>query len=82
MLAYCDRFGRLIGDDVFDGARGCSVSLSYRRLLHGALANGARAMIVVHNHPSGKAIPSQEDIVSTRSLSALSSWLGMAFPDG
>jgi DNA repair protein RadC len=40
-------------------------SLDIRGLLRAALAACASAMVLSHNHPSGHAHPSQEDITST-----------------
>jgi len=39
-----------------------------REVIRRALDNGATAMIIVHNHPSGDPTPSQQDIRLTRDL--------------
>ena len=43
-----------------------STGISMRRLVETALGAGASAVILAHNHPSGLAIPSEEDIAATR----------------
>jgi len=44
------------------------VELPLRPLIAEALALGATALIVAHNHPGGTASPSRADIVATRRL--------------
>lgn len=39
-----------------------------REVFRGAIANGAAAVVLVHNHPSGDATPSAEDLRITRQL--------------
>ena len=45
-----------------------SASISVRRLVEMALAANATSVILAHNHPSGLAIPSEEDICTTRRI--------------
>lgn len=45
-------------------------SLSVRDVLRPALRDGASAIVLVHNHPSGNPTPSQEDLSMTRKLAA------------
>lgn len=48
--------------------------ISPRRVVEVALAEKASSVVLAHNHPSGVAIPSQEDVAVTRRLaSALAS---------
>ena len=44
------------------------VAISPRKIVESALNAGACALILVHNHPSGDASPSQEDIVLTQEV--------------
>jgi DNA repair protein RadC len=48
------------------GALGCS--LTPADVLRPAVRNGASALVLVHNHPSGDPTPSRDDIVMTRTL--------------
>lgn len=45
-------------------------SISVRKVVEVALAANASTVILAHNHPSGIAIPSQEDIQTTRRVAA------------
>lgn len=47
-----------------------SASVSPRRVVETALGAGATTVVLAHNHPSGLAMPSQEDIVTTRRIAA------------
>ena len=51
-----------------------AAGLSLRRLVETALRAGASSVVLAHNHPSGLAIPSEEDIATThRAAEALRS---------
>jgi DNA repair protein RadC len=41
-----------------------------RRMVEIALATNATTVVLAHNHPSGLAIPSREDVLTTRQLAA------------
>ena len=43
-----------------------SANVPIRRIVETALAVNATSVILAHNHPSGLAIPSEEDILTTR----------------
>ncbi|MCP4868394.1 MAG: DNA repair protein RadC [Proteobacteria bacterium] len=58
-----------------------SVSVLPRDVLEPALREGASALVVVHNHPSGDPTPSGEDIALTHRLAAASDLLGVALHD-
>lgn len=47
-----------------------SAGLSIRKIVEMALAANASAVVLAHNHPSGLAIPSEEDIMTTRKVAA------------
>ena len=52
-----------------------------REVFAGPLKDRAAAVIVAHNHPSGSARPSQEDIKTTQQLVAAGLILGLAVRD-
>jgi DNA repair protein RadC len=52
-----------------------------RRVLEGALAHHAAAVILVHNHPSGDPSPSAEDRALTRRVSAAAKLVDVAVLD-
>ena len=43
-------------------------SMHVREVMKRAMAHGATAIIIVHNHPSGDPTPSQADVKLTREL--------------
>ena len=47
-----------------------SANLSVRQVVEVALGVGATSVVLAHNHPSGIALPSGEDILSTRRIAA------------
>lgn len=61
------------------GAHGCA--LTTRDVLAPALRDAASAIVLIHNHPSGDATPSQEDITMTRAIAAACEVVGVALVD-
>ena len=47
-----------------------SASISVRKVVETALAANATTVVLAHNHPSGIAVPSNEDIQTTQRISA------------
>ena len=47
-----------------------AAAISPRRVVEIALAEKASSVVLAHNHPSGVAIPSHEDVVVTQRLAA------------
>lgn len=47
-----------------------SANISIRKMVETALSASATTVILAHNHPSGIAIPSEEDIQTTRRVAA------------
>lgn len=47
-----------------------SANVSIRKIVEIALGTNARSVVLAHNHPGGLAIPSGEDILTTRRLAA------------
>lgn len=45
-----------------------TAGISIRRVVETALASGASSVVLAHNHPSGIALPSNEDVQTTRRL--------------
>jgi DNA repair protein RadC len=59
-----------------------NVSLAHpREVFAGPLTDRAASIIVAHNHPSGEALPSREDIKTTQQLVAAGILLGMPIRD-
>ena len=47
-----------------------SASISVRKVVETALSANATTVVLAHNHPSGVALPSDEDILTTRRIAA------------
>lgn len=47
-----------------------SAGISLRKIVETALGANASTVVLAHNHPSGLAIPSEEDIATTRRVAA------------
>lgn len=54
---------RLLGEGIADAA-----SITTRKVMETALACNSSAVVLAHNHISGLAVPSTEDIMTTRQL--------------
>ncbi|GLK51579.1 MAG: hypothetical protein CMH94_08670 [Oceanicaulis sp.] len=67
-VLFLDRKNRLIADEVLGEGTIDHAPVYPREVVKRALAHEATALILVHNHPSGDATPSQADIEMTRTL--------------
>lgn len=61
------------------GLHGCA--LTPRDVLQPALRDGASAIVVLHNHPSGDPTPSTDDVVMTRALAEACEVVGVPLLD-
>jgi DNA repair protein RadC len=61
-----DRKGKLLACKRLSEGGADNAELSVRRLVENALLSSASAVILSHNHPSGIALPSREDYVTTQ----------------
>lgn len=61
------------------GAHGCALTPS--DIFRAALAMSAHAIVLSHNHPSGDATPSVQDIVMTRAIAEAGLMLGIQLLD-
>lgn len=77
LLLFYDNGGRLISREFIHEGSVNSVSVSANRIVRYVFAKNASAIIIAHNHPKGLAVPSPEDIMTTRSLRQTLSSLGI-----
>jgi DNA repair protein RadC len=79
---YLDARKRLICDPktIFTGSLDRSIAHP-REVFQGAVAHSAHSVIVVHNHPSGSAEPSRDDLNLTKRLSAAGEMIGVPLID-
>jgi DNA repair protein RadC len=69
-VAHLDAEGRLLG---LTGAKGqrSSIDLPIADIVRDAVALGARALVLAHNHPGGDPAPSPADKATTRRLAEI-----------
>ena len=58
-----------------------SANVPIRRVVEIALAEGASTVVLAHNHPSGIAVPSHEDVATTRRLATALSAVDVVLAD-
>ena len=69
-VLFLNRANRLIAKEMMSSGGQDSTVLDKRVVLRRALERKASAVILVHNHPSGNALPSVDDINQTREIGA------------
>ncbi len=69
-VLYLNRANYLIAKEKISSGGLDSTTLDCKTIARKALEKKATGIIIVHNHPSGSALPGQADIQSTRQLSA------------
>jgi DNA repair protein RadC len=65
---YIDNRNRLLRDEVVSDGSVDQSAIYVREVVKRALELGATAIVLVHNHPSGEAQPSRQDIAVTREI--------------
>jgi DNA repair protein RadC len=78
---YLDNRQRLVADEVISIGTLTSAILHPREVFRPALTHRAVSVILVHNHPSGDAAPSVEDVEMTRQLADAGKILGIELLD-
>lgn len=66
---FLNRSNRLISKEMISKGGQDSTVIDNRIIIRKAIEKKASALILVHNHPSGNALPSQADITQTQALS-------------
>lgn len=69
-IAYLDSGCRLLRDGVEKLEEGTvdRATVYPRRIIESALRRGAAALVIAHNHPNGRAAPSEQDKLITRAI--------------
>ncbi|HET6523573.1 JAB domain-containing protein [Sphingopyxis sp.] len=70
-ILFLDGNNRLISDEQLQRGTLAALTLYPRILFRRALEHNAAGVLLVHNHPSGNAEPSRQDIASTRQLARI-----------
>jgi len=80
-LLFLDRKNRLIKDEVQQRGTVDHAPVYPREVVQRALEVGAGSLVLVHNHPSGDVMPSQDDIDMTRAIVEACRPLGIVIHD-
>ena len=78
---HLDTRNRVIGAEEIARGTLTDVGVHPREMFKGAILGNAAAVIVAHNHPSGDAAPSAQDIELTRRLIAAGKLIGIPVLD-
>lgn len=81
IVVHLDGQGMVIGQQLFGGGESTRISLPVRDIVGRALALGAAAIVLGHNHPSGDPTPSRADLDGTRLLANTLRPLGVRVRD-
>lgn len=76
-----DRKGKLIACKRVGEGGVANAELNIRRVMENAILTSASAVILSHNHPSGIALPSQDDYAATRRVQEALRTIGVALTD-
>lgn len=80
-VLHLDSPGRVIGHEEAHRGTVSGVEVHPRETFKGAILNNASAVILAHNHPSGKAEPSQQDKELTQRLAEVGNLVGIPVRD-
>lgn len=80
-ILFLDKRNALIADEVQGTGTVDHTPVYPREVVRRALELASTAVILVHNHPSGDATPSQADIRMTREIVSIAQALGIAVHD-
>ncbi len=76
-----DRKGKLLACKRLGEGGVASADLDVRKLVENAILSQSSAVILAHNHPSGVALPSQEDYAATDRAKAALQTIGVELAD-
>lgn len=76
-----DSKGKILFDGVISKGSVTSVDLYVRRIIELVTFYNASAFIMAHNHPSGIAVPSEEDLIATKKIYSLFEFMHVAMLD-
>ena len=65
-----DRKGKLLACKKLGEGNIASAALDVRKLVENAILSSASSVVLAHNHPSGVALPSADDVQTTRRIAA------------
>ena len=76
-----DNRNRIVGEELVAIGTANAALISPREVFRGALLNGARRVVVLHNHPAGDPTPSADDRAVWEKLAEAGEMLGIPVLD-
>ena len=76
-----DRKGKLLACKRLGEGDMSSANLDIRRMIENAILFSASGVVLAHNHPSGIALPSEDDYIATNQAKAALATIGVALLD-
>ena len=67
-VIYLTKHGHLLGTEMLSKGTYDATAIDSRTILRQALLHNAGSIVLLHNHPSGTCLPSQNDIRLTRKI--------------
>ncbi|WP_380909018.1 JAB domain-containing protein [Sphingobium olei] len=80
-VLFLNAANHLLVDEVMASGTVSSVHIYPREVLKRCLDVGATAILLVHNHPSGRPAPSKADKTMTTQIAEAARWFGIAVHD-
>ncbi|MDR0942212.1 MAG: DNA repair protein RadC [Holosporales bacterium] len=80
-VIFLNAVNEVIADDVLQEGDIDSVEICPRSIMKKCLENGAKGVILVHNHPSGDPTPSVNDVYTTMKIKEAANTLGIVIVD-
>jgi DNA repair protein RadC len=81
LVLYLNTMNEVLADELMDEGVVNTAVIYPRKIIENALKHNASALIIAHNHPSGDAAPSSDDIHLTRTLKQIGAGLGIEVQD-
>lgn len=81
LAAYVDNKGKILGCEVISEGTSSMVQVNTRKIIEEAFARKAAGIVLAHNHPGGDAVPSKEDIGTTKNLENVLGSIGLQLVD-
>jgi DNA repair protein RadC len=79
-VAFCGNDCSLLGITWYPGTT-THVDIPFRDILVEAVTMNAQGIVIAHNHPSGIALPSEDDLAATRRLVRACEAMGVTLLD-
>ena len=70
MLSF-DKHGKFIAADLLDAGTVNASGVIPRKMLDIVLRRNAQSVILAHNHPCGRPVPSESDVITTASVASI-----------